>query len=138
PEQRDEAMEALHRVGLAHTAGTRAAQLSGGQQQRAAIARMLMQRPKIVLADEPVAALDPHAGRAVRDLLGEITEAQNLTRVCTLHQLELARTYGSRIVALRDGNLEIDTHVSQLADHQLEGLDTANSAHQVVLEGAAR
>lgn len=138
PEQRDEAMEALHRVGLAHTAGKRAEQLSGGQQQRVAIARMLMQRPKIVLADEPVAALDPHAGRAVMDMLWEITEEQNLTLICTLHQLELARTYGSRIVALRDGNLEIDTHISQLGNYQLERLYTANSAHQVVLEGAAR
>src|SRR5699024_6544226 len=124
PEQRDEAMEALHRVGLAHTAGKRAEQLSGGQQQRVAIARMLMQRPKIALADEPVAALDPHAGRAVMDMLWEITEEQNLTLVCALHQLELARTYGSRLVALRDGNLEIDKHVSQLGDTPLEGLCT--------------
>ncbi|MDN6489446.1 MAG: hypothetical protein L0K41_03395, partial [Yaniella sp.] len=68
----------------------------------------------------------------------EITEEQNLTLICTLHQLELARTYGSRIVALRDGNLEIDTHISQLGNYQLERLYTANSAHQVVLEGAAR
>lgn len=138
PEQREEAMEALRRVGLAQTAGRRAEQLSGGQQQRVAIARMLMQRPKIVLADEPVAALDPHAGRAVMDMLWEITEEQNLTLVCTLHQLELARAYGSRIVALRDGNLDIDTHITQLADHQLEGLYTSNSTHQAAVEGAAR
>lgn len=124
--QRDEAMEALHRVGLAHVAGQRAEQLSGGQQQRVAIARMLMQRPQIVLADEPVAALDPHAGRVVMDLLWEITEENNLTLLCTLHQLELARAYGSRIVALRDGSVDIDAHISELEDAQLQGLYTTN------------
>ncbi len=123
--QREEAMEALNRVGMAHVAGQRAEQLSGGQQQRVAIARMLMQRPKIVLADEPVAALDPRAGRAVMDMLWDITEEHNLTLICTLHQLELARDYGSRIVALRNGSLDIDAHISELADHQLQGLYTS-------------
>lgn len=127
--QRDEAMEALNRVGMAHVAGQRAEQLSGGQQQRVAIARMLMQRPKIVLADEPVAALDPRAGRAVMDMLWDITEEHNLTLICTLHQLELAREYGNRIVALRDGVLDIDAHISELADHQLQGLYTNDHAY---------
>ncbi len=124
--QREEAMEALNRVGMAHVAGQRAEQLSGGQQQRVAIARMLMQRPKIVLADEPVAALDPHAGRVVMDMLWEITAENNLTLLCTLHQLELARDYGSRIVALRNGRLDIDAHIAGLADHQLRGLYTSD------------
>lgn len=123
-ELRELAMEALKRVGLADVAGRRAEQLSGGQQQRVAIARMLMQRPKIVLADEPVAALDPHAGRAVMDMLWQIAQEEGLTLVCTLHQLELARDYGSRIIALRDGRLELDTHISRLKDEQLSGLYT--------------
>lgn len=124
-EQREEAMEALERVGLAHVAGRRAEQLSGGQQQRVAIARMLMQQPRVVLADEPVAALDPRAGRAVMDLLWEVTEEQGLTLICTLHQLEIARDYGSRVVALRDGQIDMDTQMSRLADEELEGLYTA-------------
>ena len=138
--QRDEAMEALERVGLAGVAGQRAEQLSGGQQQRVAIARMLMQRPRIVLADEPVAALDPHAGRTVMDMLWEITEENNLTLICTLHQLELARTYGSRIVALRNGHLDIDGHISELADNQLEGLYTSETSENAAVsqvQGAA-
>lgn len=118
-------MEALERVGLAHVAGRRAEQLSGGQQQRVAIARMLMQQPRVVLADEPVAALDPRAGRAVMDLLWEVTEEQGLTLICTLHQLEIARDYGSRVVALRDGQIDMDTQMSRLADEELEGLYTA-------------
>ena len=124
-EQREEAMEALERVGLAHVAGRRAEQLSGGQQQRVAIARMLMQKPRVVLADEPVAALDPRAGRAVMDLLWEVTEEQGLTMICTLHQLALARDYGSRLVALRDGRIDMDTQMSGVADEELEGLYTA-------------
>ena len=124
-EQREEAMEALERVGLAHVAGRRVEQLSGGQQQRVAIARMLMQQPRVVLADEPVAALDPRAGRAVMDLLWEVTEEQGLTMICTLHQLALARDYGSRLVALRDGRIDMDTHMSRVADDELEGLYTA-------------
>lgn len=124
-EQREEAMEALERVGLAHVAGRRAEQLSGGQQQRVAIARMIMQQPRVVLADEPVAALDPRAGRAVMDLLWEVTEEQGLTMICTLHQLALARDYGSRLVALREGRIDMDTHMSRVADEELEGLYTA-------------
>ena len=139
--QREEAMEALNRVGMAHVAGQRAEQLSGGQQQRVAIARMLMQRPKIVLADEPVAALDPRAGRAVMDMLWDITEENNLTLLCTLHQLELARDYGSRIVALRNGTLDIDAHISELADDQLQGLYTSDHEHDrdqhAAMRGAA-
>lgn len=128
--QRDQAMGALHRVGLAHVASRRAEQLSGGQQQRVAIARMLMQRPAVVLADEPVAALDPHAGRAVMDLLWEVAEEQRLTLICSLHQMHLARSYGHRILALRDGRVELDTTMSQVADEQLEGLYTNDEEHQ--------
>ena len=79
----------------------------------------------MVLADEPVAALDPRAGRAVMDLLWEVTQEQGLTLVCTLHQLELARAYGDRVVALRDGVVDMDTRMSRVADEQLEGLYTA-------------
>lgn len=128
--QREEAMEALERVGLSHVADRRAEQLSGGQQQRIAIARMLMQRPKVLLADEPVAALDPRAGREVMDLLWDISEERSLTLICTLHQLELARDYGSRVVALRDGVIEMDTQMSKVSDEQLDRLYTSTESGQ--------
>lgn len=149
-EQRDEAMEALERVGLAHVASRRAEQLSGGQQQRVAIARTLMQRPKMILADEPVAALDPRAGRQVMDLLWQVTQEEGLTLICTLHQLQLARAYGHRMVALREGRVDMDTYMHQVEDKQLEGLYTEEEEtpsavpddHQLPLEpnlsGAAR
>ncbi|MGO1182745.1 MAG: phosphonate ABC transporter ATP-binding protein [Micrococcaceae bacterium] len=135
-EQREEAMDALEHVGLAEVAGRRAEQLSGGQQQRVAIARMLMQRPDLVLADEPVAALDPRAGRVVMDLLWQIAAEQGITLVCTLHQLELARAYGDRVVALRDGRVEMDTRMSQVADAQLEGLYTSDDDADDWVRGA--
>lgn len=125
-EQRHEAMDALQRVGLTAVADRRAEQLSGGQRQRVAVARMLMQRPRIVLADEPVAALDPRAGRAIMDLLWEIAGEQGLTLVCSLHQLHLARAYAHRVVALRDGRIDIDAPIGTLEDAALEGLYTTD------------
>jgi len=107
-ELRNKAMECLCRVGLAHLARKRADQLSGGQKQRVAIARMLMQDPKIVLADEPIASLDPKAGREVMDLLFDIVREKKLTVVCILHQLEIAMQYSDRIIALKNGQVVID------------------------------
>jgi phosphonate transport system ATP-binding protein len=107
-EARDAAMAALARVRLDHLAGRRADTLSGGQRQRVAIARALAQRPQLVLADEPVSALDPRAGREVMDLLWHIVAEDDLTLVCTLHQLELARSYSRRLVGLRDGTVRFD------------------------------
>jgi len=105
---REQAMACLARVNLADKAAQRADTLSGGQQQRVAIARMLMQEPEVVLADEPIASLDPKAGRDVMNLLWEITRERKLTLVCTLHHLELAREYGGRIIGLQQGRLVLD------------------------------
>ncbi|MFZ4656329.1 MAG: phosphonate ABC transporter ATP-binding protein [Caldilineaceae bacterium] len=106
--ERANAMHCLERVGLVDLACRRADTLSGGQQQRLAIARTLMQEPKVILADEPVASLDPKAGREVLDLLWGISQEQGLTLVCALHQIELALIYGKRFVALKEGALIFD------------------------------
>lgn len=119
---RDQAMACLERVRVADLATKRADQLSGGQRQRVALARLLIQRPDVVLADEPVAALDPRAGHEVMDLLWEIVEQDGLTLVCTLHQLELARAYGRRLVGLRDGQQIIDGDLATLDDDELAAL----------------
>ncbi|WP_080843699.1 phosphonate ABC transporter ATP-binding protein [Cytobacillus gottheilii] len=105
---REKAMSCLERVNLDHLASRRADQLSGGQQQRVAIARMLMQEPSIILADEPIASLDPKAGVEVMDLLIEVAKEQGMTLICTLHQLDLAAEYGNRFVGLSSGRLVMD------------------------------
>ncbi|MEW2359295.1 phosphonate ABC transporter ATP-binding protein [Spirillospora sp. NPDC029432] len=111
---RREALEHLDRVGLADRAYQRAGSLSGGQQQRVAIARMLMQRPELVLADEPVASLDPESAATVMDLLFRICLEDRLTVVCTLHQTDLALTWTRRLVGMREGRIVLDSPTTDL------------------------
>lgn len=105
---RERAMACLERVSLADKATHQCRQLSGGQQQRVAIARTLMQQPSVLIADEPVASLDPRSGREVMDLLMDIVREHGMTVLCSLHQLELAGEYGDRILGMKAGRIEID------------------------------
>jgi phosphonate transport system ATP-binding protein len=97
----------LERVGLLDRAHNRADRLSGGQQQRVGIARALMQEPRIMLADEPVASLDPATSHSVLKYLQQINQ-EGMTVICSLHFLSLARAYGTRVVALKAGRLMFD------------------------------
>lgn len=121
-EDRDRAMHCLDRVGLADRATHRPAALSGGQQQRVAIARMLMQAPRIVIADEPIASLDPKAGREVLELLWRIVEEEGLSLLCTLHQLDLAQEFGKRIIGMKAGRVVIDAATADLPRADLDAL----------------
>ena len=105
---RREAFNHLERVGLAPQAYQRADTLSGGQMQRVAIARTLMQRPQLLLADEPVASLDPESSHQVLELLLRVATEENMTVIVTLHQVELALGWAHRIVGLRDGRVVLD------------------------------
>ncbi|QLN91446.1 phosphonate ABC transporter ATP-binding protein [Citrobacter freundii] len=107
-EQKQRALQALTRVGMAHFAYQRVSTLSGGQQQRVAIARALMQQAKVILADEPIASLDPESARIVMDTLRDINQTDGITVVVTLHQVDYALRYCERIVALRQGNVFFD------------------------------
>jgi phosphonate transport system ATP-binding protein len=98
----DAAYHNLQRVGLQDFASRKVKQLSGGQQQRVAIARALMQEPRIILADEPVASLDPATADSIMQYLAEINR-EGIAVICSLHFLSLARRYGSRVLALKDG-----------------------------------
>jgi phosphonate transport system ATP-binding protein len=102
------ALEALDRVGIADRAHVRASQLSGGQQQRVGIARALAQKPRVLLADEPVASLDPVTSRQVMEDLRRINRELGITTLVNLHFLDLAKEYGERIVGLRQGRLVFD------------------------------
>lgn len=128
-EQMD-ALEALAAVGLAEYANQRASTLSGGQQQRAAVARALLQGAKILLADEPVASLDPEAGRRVMDCLLELNRTQNLTLVVSLHNVAMARKYCERIIALRGGQVVYDGLPEGLDDAVLTELYANASIEQ--------
>jgi phosphonate transport system ATP-binding protein len=90
-------------VGLAELAGQRAGTLSGGQAQRVAIARALAQRPRVLLADEPVASLDPEASEEIMRLLQRLARSEQLAVLCVLHQIELAYAYADRVIGIRDG-----------------------------------
>ncbi len=101
-EEKQRALKALERVGIADKAYNRADALSGGQQQRVGIARALMQEPKIILADEPVASLDPVLSHSILQYL-EVLNKEGITVICSLHFLDLVHRYATRVVALKDG-----------------------------------
>ncbi|MDJ0722227.1 MAG: phosphonate ABC transporter ATP-binding protein [Desulfobacterales bacterium] len=133
----EEALAALDRLGIADQALQRAETLSGGQQQRVAIARALMQKPKMVLADEPIASLDPLSAEKVMTSLREIRTRDKLTVICNLHTLDTARTYCDRIIGMHKGRIVFDAAPAKLtpdvvrdiygADHALDESVTSTS-----------
>ncbi len=114
------ALECLDRVGLADKARQRADTLSGGQQQRVAIARALAQRPKVILADEPVASLDPESARIVMDTLRSLADEDDIAVVCNLHQVNLADRYADRILGVREGKLVLDGRAGEVGREEFE------------------
>ena len=113
---REIAFEALERVGIVDKAYVRASNLSGGQQQRVGIARALAQQPSVMLADEPVAALDPVTSHQVMEDLQRINRELGITTLINLHFLDLARRYGRRLIGLRDGELVFDGDIADVDD----------------------
>ncbi|ACG79727.1 phosphonates ABC transporter, ATP-binding protein [Phenylobacterium zucineum HLK1] len=112
-------MASLQRVGVSDYAAQRANTLSGGQQQRGAIARALVQKAKVILADEPVASLDPVSARRVMEILKELNATDGLTVVVTLHQVDYALRYCERVVALKAGKIVYDGPAEGLRREQL-------------------
>lgn len=140
---RQEALAQLDRVGLADRAWQRTDTLSGGQQQRVAIARTLFQKPKVVLADEPVASLDPEISGQVMDVLFQCCREDDITVLCSLHQVDLALGWANRLLGLRDGKVVLDSPVdanldrTQVMDvyHRLD--PTGAKTDEYSLEGAS-
>ncbi len=112
----ERALECLDLVGIRSKAEVRADQLSGGQQQRVAIARALLQKPKILLADEPVASLDPATCHTVMDYLQKINQELGITIICNLHFLSLVRQYATRVIALKAGEIVFSGDPNQIDD----------------------
>jgi phosphonate transport system ATP-binding protein len=126
-QEQQQAMACLYRVGLHTRAAQRASTLSGGQQQRAAIARALLQRARLLLADEPIASLDPRAARRVMEILSRINRDDGVTVIVSLHQVAYAISYCPRAVALRDGQVVYDGDSQALTPELLGELYGADS-----------
>jgi phosphonate transport system ATP-binding protein len=122
--ERERAVVCLERVGLVDRAADRVDQLSGGQRQRVAVARMLMQQPMLLLADEPVASLDPVAGESIMALIRDVAIEHGMTAVVTMHHLDLARRHADRIVALRKGQVAVDCDSASFTPSRVDGVYT--------------
>ncbi|MCH7738587.1 MAG: ATP-binding cassette domain-containing protein [Chloroflexi bacterium] len=122
PLEREVAMAALRRLGVEDRAGLRAGRLSGGEQQRVAIARVLVQGPALILADEPVASLDPARAEEVLDLLVGLAERDGRTLVASMHSVVMARQRFGRLIGLRNGELSFDLPAQEVTDGMLESL----------------
>jgi len=127
-----DALETLDRFGMAEFAAQRCDQLSGGQQQRVAICRALLQRPQIILADEPIASLDPKNTQMVMDALKRINEDLGITVICNLHDLDIARNYCNRLVGMSEGRVVFDDVPEKLTENLVQSLYgiEANTATQ--------
>ena len=121
-DQKEMAFEALNQVEILEKAYVRASNLSGGQQQRVGIARALSQKPKVMLADEPVASLDPITSRVVMSYLKKINNELGITTIVNLHFLDLAKEFGDRLIGLRDGKLVFDGNVNDVSDEDFENI----------------
>ncbi len=119
-EKKEKALEALDKVGILEKAYTRVDQLSGGQQQRVALSRTLAQNPKIILADEPVAALDPVTAKAVMDDFRNINRTLGITVMINIHHVELALEYCDRVIGVRKGEIVFDGRADEVDDDVLK------------------
>lgn len=133
-DERKRALAALDRVGILEQAYKRASALSGGQQQRVAIARCLMQGAKIILADEPIASLDPESAHRVMKLLVALNQEQGITVVSSLHQVQMVREYFPRAIALQNGEVHFDGPTEALTDSKLDHIYGA-AAEELVHRG---
>lgn len=133
----ERAMQNLARVGIPEKAFNRADALSGGQQQRVAIARALMQRPKLMLADEPVASLDPATSHSVMKYLEQINKEDGITVICNLHFLSLARRYADRVLAFKAGKIVFDGTPLEIDDARFRAIYGEEAMQvEIGIEGA--
>ena len=126
-EQKMQALEAIDKVGILDKAYSRCDELSGGQQQRVALARTLNQNPTIILADEPVAALDPVTAKRVMSDFKRINEEMNITILINIHHVDLALDYATRVIGIRDGEIVYDGPTSEVTQEVLDVVYKGNS-----------
>ncbi|WP_234978415.1 phosphonate ABC transporter ATP-binding protein [Bacillus tuaregi] len=122
PQEKEAVQKALARVGLADKQYVQTAKLSGGEQQRVALARLLLQRPEIILADEPVASLDPARAEDILSMLTKLVKEEKQTLITSLHSVEYAKKYFTRIIAIKNGQVFFDLPVHKVSDGLLSEL----------------
>lgn len=122
PQDKNIAIKSLERVGLLDKIYDKTSDLSGGQQQRVALARLLVQNPEIILADEPVSSLDPARADDLLSMLVELVKEENQTLIASLHSVEYAKKYFTRIIALKDGKIFFDLPTDEVTDKDLHDL----------------
>ena len=125
-QQKIMALDALDRVGLLEKAHTRVSHLSGGQKQRVGIARAIVKRPILLLADEPVASLDPFKSIEIMSLLRNLSKELGITVICSLHQVNLALEFSDRIIGLANGKIVLNSHTKEVDKTQIQKIYSEN------------
>lgn len=134
-EEKRQAFEILSDLGLAEQAYKRCDELSGGQKQRVGIARAIMQQPKLILCDEPIASLDPKASRVIMDHLAAINKKRNITCIVNLHQVDVAKNYSERIIGVTGGRIVYDGPTSELNDEVIHKIYQSDSRELITDAG---
>jgi phosphonate transport system ATP-binding protein len=137
PADRDLASKALSQVGIAEKIFERTDELSGGQQQRVAIARVLVQDPQVILADEPVSSVDPTLASTIVRLLMDISESTHKTLLVSLHSVDLALAYFPRVIGIKNGAASFDLSPDKITDPMLEDLYSGNFRDNSVIEAGS-
>lgn len=130
------ALELLEELGISQYAYNRASDLSGGQKQRVGIARAIMQEPKVLLCDEPIASLDPSSAKTIMDLLKGMSQKRNIACIVNLHQLDVALKYSTRIIGLSKGEIVFDGTPDELTDEAIERIYNTSRENLMMGVGA--
>lgn len=130
-EEKKQAFEILNELGLAEQAYKRCDELSGGQKQRVGIARAIMQQPRMILCDEPIASLDPKASRVIMDQLAMINQTKNITCIVNLHQVDVAKKYSKRIIGVTGGRIVFDGPSEALTDDIIHRIYQSSTAELI-------
>ncbi len=130
------ALELLEELGISQYAYNKASDLSGGQKQRVGIARAIMQQPKVLLCDEPIASLDPSSAKTIMDLLKGMSQKRNIACIVNLHQLDVALKYSTRIIGLSKGEIVFDGTPDELTDEAIERIYNTSRENLMMGVGA--
>ncbi|KRQ86195.1 Glutamine transport ATP-binding protein GlnQ [Caloramator mitchellensis] len=122
PQGKDEALDALNKVGITEKFDEKTANLSGGEKQRVAIARILLQHPKVVLADEPVSSLDPARAEDILSILVNLARKEKISLIASIHSIEFAKKYFDRLIGIKDGNVVFDLPSNEITDEIIKDL----------------